>query len=518
MKTARVLYHMAKADFLERVRRYSFLLTLGFAGLLASGVYRGDIVLILGKYRGAPNSAWFGAFLAIVATTFLSIVGFYIVKNSIERDEQTHVGRILAATPLSRFAYTGGKTISNFVVLASMVVVLGVGAALLQHAQGSETIEWWQLVSPFLLIALPAMATVAALAVLAETIPGLRGGLGNVVYFFFWNALVLTAFIGSAVDFTGLGLYMRSMGDVLRQIDPSYTNSFTLQIGPDKTITQEFQYNGLHWSGVMVMQRLLWVAIAFAIASAAATLFHRFDPAKESQKGKKDEDAVPDAVSQTRAESVPTNWVHLTPLAGAGTVSGSLTALVKAELRLMMKGVSKWWYLVALALWIVSIATPLRVSRNLLAVIWIWPLLLWSKMATRETLHQTSALIFSSVQSLARQFPAMWLAGVMVALVTGSGVALRLLMAADAPGFAAWLAGALFIPTLALALGAWSGTSKTFEAIYTAWWYTGPGNHIPFIDFMGTTARSSQPLPYFLLAATLLLIAFAGRRVKMAYA
>lgn len=518
MKTARVLYHMAKADFLERVRRYSFLLTLGFAGLLASGVYRGDIVLILGKYRGAPNSAWFGAFLAIVATTFLSIVGFYIVKNSIERDEQTHVGRILAATPLSRFAYTGGKTISNFVVLASMVVVLGVGAALLQQAQGRETIEWWQLVSPFLLIALPAMATVAALAVLAETIPGLRGGLGNVVYFFFWNALVLTAFIGSALDFTGLGLYMRSMGDVLRQIDPSYTNSFTLQIGPDKTITQEFQYNGLHWSGVMVMQRLLWVAIAFAIASAAATLFHRFDPAKESQKGKKDEVAVPDAVSQTRAETVPTNWVHLTPLAGAGTVSGSLTALVKAELRLMMKGVSKWWYLVALALWIVSIATPLGVSRSLLAVIWIWPLLLWSKMATRETLHQTSALIFSSAQSLARQFPAMWLAGVMVALVTGSGVALRLLMAADAPGFAAWLAGALFIPTLALALGAWSGTSKTFEAIYTAWWYTGPGNHIPFIDFMGTTARSSHPLPYFLLAATLLLIAFAGRRVKMAYA
>jgi hypothetical protein len=518
MNPARVLYHMAKADFLERVRRYSFLLTLGFAGLLASGVYRGDIVLILGKYRGAPNSAWFGAFLAIVATTFLSIVGFYIVKNSIERDEQTHVGRILAATPLGRFAYTGGKTISNFVVLASMVVVLGVGAALLQRVQGREAIEWWKLISPFLLIALPAMATVAALAVLAETIPGLRGGLGNVAYFFFWNVLVLTAFTRPALDFTGLGLYMGSMRDVLRQIDPSYTNSFALHIGPDKTITREFQYNGLHWSGVVVMERLLWVAIAFAIASAAAKLFHRFDPAKESQKRKKDEVAVSDAVSQTRAETVPTNQLHLTPLAGAATGSGSLTALVKAELRLMMKGVSKWWYLVALALWIVSIATPLVVSRNMLAAIWIWPLLLWSKMATRESLHQTSALIFSSARSLERQFPAMWLAGVMVALVTGSGVALRLLMAADASGLAAWLAGALFIPTLALALGAWSGTSKAFEAIYTAWWYAGPGNHIPFIDFMGTTARSSQPLPYFLLSATLLLIAFAGRRVKMAYA
>jgi hypothetical protein len=46
----------------------------------------------------------------------------------------------------------------------------------------------------------------------------------------------------------------------------------------------------------------------------------------------------------------------------------------------------------------------------------------------------------------------------------------------------------------------------------------GPGNHIPFIDFMGTTARSSRPLVYFPLTAALLLIAFAGRRLRMAYA
>ena len=29
MKPARVIYHLARADFLERVRRYSFLIMLG---------------------------------------------------------------------------------------------------------------------------------------------------------------------------------------------------------------------------------------------------------------------------------------------------------------------------------------------------------------------------------------------------------------------------------------------------------------------------------------------------------
>jgi hypothetical protein len=110
------------------------------------------------------------------------------------------------------------------------------------------------------------------------------------------------------------------------------------------------------------------------------------------------------------------------------------------------------------------------------------------------------------------------MAGVIVALVTGSGVAVRLLLAADLHGFAAWLAGALFIPTLALALGAWSGTSKTFEALFTCWWYVGPANHIPGIDFMGTTASSARPELYFLLTVVLLLVSFAGRRARLAYA
>ena len=34
MKSSRVIYHLARADFLERVRRYSFLVMLGLAALL----------------------------------------------------------------------------------------------------------------------------------------------------------------------------------------------------------------------------------------------------------------------------------------------------------------------------------------------------------------------------------------------------------------------------------------------------------------------------------------------------
>ena len=91
-------------------------------------------------------------------------------------------------------------------------------------------------------------------------------------------------------------------------------------------------------------------------------------------------------------------------------------------------------------------------------------------------------------------------------------------MAADWYSFAAWLAGAFFIPSLALALGIWSGGSKTFEALYITWWYAGPAHQIPGIDFMGTTHASSSPALYTVVAGLLVAAAYWRRRQSLGYA
>ncbi|MGB0050080.1 MAG: hypothetical protein WBP70_21715, partial [Terriglobales bacterium] len=121
-------------------------------------------------------------------------------------------------------------------------------------------------------------------------------------------------------------------------------------------------------------------------------------------------------------------------------------------------------------------------------------------------------------RTLQRQLPAVWVAGFIVALLTGGGYALRLLANADWPLLVAWFAGALFIPSFALALGVWSGTSKPFEAIYTVWWYLGPLNHAPGFDFIGSASATSWPVSYIVLSAVLVSAAYFGRRVRMAYA
>ena len=188
MNSPRILYQLARADFLERVRRYSFLLTLVFAMYLGYATATGRITLRLGDYRGVYTSAWIGVLVSVVTTCFVSLVGFYIVKNSIDRDRQTRVGQILASTPLSKAEYLVGKLLSNFAVLALMVIVLAFAAVAMQIFHGEDSrFDLWAMLSPFLLLALPAMALTAAIAVLFESVSFLSGGFGNVVWFFMWS-------------------------------------------------------------------------------------------------------------------------------------------------------------------------------------------------------------------------------------------------------------------------------------------------------------------------------------------
>src|SRR5512141_1551651 len=172
MRSARVIYHLARADFLERVRRYSFLVMLGLAALLGYQTAVGNVRLQLGDYRGEFNSAWVGGMMSIIATFFIGWFGFYLVKGSVARDRETGVGQIMATTPMSRPAYMLGKWISNFAVLMAMVLILMIIGLIIQLISGeSSQLDLGVYLAPFLYIVMPLMALVASVAVLFEVIP-----------------------------------------------------------------------------------------------------------------------------------------------------------------------------------------------------------------------------------------------------------------------------------------------------------------------------------------------------------
>jgi len=526
MKRLRILGQLIRADFLERARRYSFFITLGVMLYVGySGVppaESGMLTVDLGDVRGVYNSAWIGSMIALLSSMLLSLPGFYLVKNGIARDRETGVGQIIATTPLRKPLYTLGKMVSNFIFLVVIIAVVAFAAGATQFIRGEALrLEVWGLVAPFLFVTLPMMALVAAVAVLFETIPFLRGGFGNIAYFAFWIGTIIVSLSGATFssqgvieqpinDLFGTTVIGASMGQAAHAAFPDRNLDFGVGYTPARGPIQTFHWEGVAWTSDVILGRLLWVGVALGIALLAALFFDRFDPARSKPKPLRRNGIVTRMLAPFRSLRFPRlnlrRFVALPrlPLPPFGRV-------LLAELRLTLKGLRWWWYLVALGLIVAGLRpSDAEAQQGLLLAAWIWPALVWSKLGAREKQHHTGAMVFSAPHPLRRQFPATWLAGVIVTALTGSGVGVSLLLAGEWSHLLAWGMAALFIPTLALTLGIWSG-SKFFEALYVAWWYIGPVSGLAAFDFMGVTQEAiARGMPLVYLGATALLLGLAA--------
>ncbi|MFD0584027.1 ABC transporter permease [Dactylosporangium darangshiense] len=270
----RALWGLALADFRERVRRPAYLLMLISAiglGLLAvPPVGSHWSVLVIGGFRGRYTSGYVGLVTALTSALWLTLVGFYLVRDAVARDERTGVGQLLAASPLRTPVYLAGKLLSNAMVLGSMTVVLAATALALQLLRGeSRAVDPVALALPFVLVALPMLVLTGALAVFFEATPLLRGGLGNVLWFFVWMVVA----IGGQSTHAPLG------GIGLQPVDLPSGASRDVGLGlmyvddPLRT----FEHPGLRLDAGFLAGRLALTAVAVAIALLPALWFHRFD-------------------------------------------------------------------------------------------------------------------------------------------------------------------------------------------------------------------------------------------------
>jgi hypothetical protein len=543
MKTVYMLTQMVRADLLERTRRHSFLITLGLMICLAYAYVpartAGYITLSVAGARGVYNAAWVGSLVAILTALLMPLVGFYLVKNAIARDIATGVGQIIATTPLRRLLYTVGKWLSNLTVLVVMVGVTAVATTVLQFALGEDRrLDLVALWSPMVWMVLPTLALVAALALLFETIGWLRGGLGNVIYFFLATALIMGSFLPVMMsvgdlnvappflDVLGIG---RPLAAMLQDTSTAFPtlDAGNNSIGPIPTAVagplQTFVWAGMAWTLPIIGARLGWVGVGFGIALLAALCFNRFDPSHERRRRMQNEELKIENKPPTEQKSFPAS-VRLTPLrarsAQFSIFNSQFAWVLLAEVRLLLSDLRWWWYGVLAAFILAGLFVPTDVARQyILPATWLWPILAWSALGAREAQHHTTQLVFSAAHPLGRQLPAAWLAGVLVAALAGSGVAINLLQTGDSLGVLAWSVAAVFIPTLALALATWSGSGKLFEVIYMVLWYFGPLQQIvPQFDFMGVSdsARAAgMPLVYLVVTVALLGIAIVGRRRRL---
>jgi len=452
------------------------------------------------------SAAYVGFALAILSGVVLAMGGFYLVAGSVRRDRERGLGAILAATPLSKAAYLGGKFAAHFAYLL-VLDVLALGAGVVAFAwYGTGAFTPVSFAVPYLLLTVPAMAACAALAVLFDVTPGLRSRGGLVVWFWvFLLGLVMLPMQLAGVDtdapsrdttktmsrpvFDPAGLATAEWL-VRRTIPADATGVSTGHIVRDQPIER------VPWPGVavtpgLVAMRALNFLIALLPLLPAIALFDRFDPARSRRTVRKAgflarlagrfwsraSVIAPESLPPPRPASA------LTPV----LPRPSAKAAIVAEARLVWESASfvKWPLAVAAML---AGLLPGNLAQGAFLLLLV-PVI--SETAARERLAGTGALVFS--QPGVPRSPVLWKTAAvgLVVLALGAPLTVKCLLVSPIRGLAC-LGGLAAISVLSVAMGSLSGGGKLFTGLYLVVWYLGLSN-LAAADI--TSALSARPEP-----------------------
>jgi ABC-type transport system involved in multi-copper enzyme maturation permease subunit len=513
------IYHIAKADFLERVRSYYFLIALGicifmiysFVPPLDAG-YR---IISLGNYRGFYNSAWIGGMVAM-CVPFFALVSFYVVNYSVKRDIDTGVGQIIATTRITRLQYLTGKLFSNFSVLLLIVLLIAIMTILMFFIRGETSqLEIGKLILPLFIFLVPAMFMIAALALFFDSMTILSRGAINIFYFFLWILLISSSVWSYPIDTFGMNAGMRELKHAISAVHPDWSGGFGMGInisGP-QTGKKVFIWEGFIWSSPIILSRIYWMSAAFGLVLLASLGFKRFDTSRIRERkqrnswSSRNNPVIPDEYSS----SSKIGYRDLPP----AEAKFSYLNLVRAELRLMLKGNATIWMVITSVLFIVSIFTSMDFSHKIvLPLLWFFQILILSNLGSREITHRCQEYIFSIAFPLRRQLSATMLSAAILMITLAIPVLMRVIITGNIYGAYAIVVGAIFIPAIAITSGILTGGSKVFEVIFTIMVYC-ILNAIPLFDFVGAIKGSRElGIAHYLMVITLLLliVAFSARK------
>lgn len=501
------LWSLAVARFRDRARRPAYKVTLLAAVALSylavpAADARWTVVDAAGA-RGIYDSGYVGVVTALASALWLTLGGFFVVRNALARDRSTRVGETVAASPLSTPRYLVSVFVSNVLVLASMALVVLGTAVVLQLARGeSSVVDPLAFVTPLLVLALPLLTLTAAAAVLFEATPLLRSGAGNVLWVLVATVIAIGGQSPSApLGGLGGGQVFDSFRDAQRSqgLDPG-DGEFSLGLTYVDEPLATFVWDGFHASGAFIVTRALVIALALGIALLPTLWFARFDPARGAPRRRaralRDGRDVEPQLATTGPSS--DDRVGTAPHGGYGALVAipergrTLARLWSAELRILLAGTRWWWWGVLIATALIAVALPEEQRSLRILLVAVWPVTIWSRLGSQRVAHGTEELLASHPWPQRRVW-AEWGAGFGVTVLVVSAPAVRSLLEADLGTVASLGAAAVFIPSLALALGTLGRSHLPFQALYALLWYLS-ANGVGALDVLGAVREGGQPV------------------------
>lgn len=496
---------IAGADAAERMRRFSFLLTvvatLYVGYLFTPDTHASYATIVIDRHRGLYNSAYLGAATAVLIGCFLSLFGFFLVRGSVERDVELDVSGMVTASPVHRMTFLFGKYLSNLTLLGTVAGITYVAAIIMQLLRGEDRhIDLLAFTLPFLAVSIPGMAVIAAISIVFDIVRPLRGVFGGFVFVAaIWSpCLLIFPMQGiEKVDHMVWSDSQANAGVVFTLRDAAHTEypairKTEIQIGGGeipKGGLAIYTFPGIPWTPAFLEQRFLWLLASLGLVGLISPFFDRF---------------ARDAGVARRAPL----FIDL------ARIIPNLPGLrvFRAEFALLANGASIWWTIGAIGIAVACGVSPIgNVTDYLLPLALIWPLERISALGSREARWNTGDIL-ATTRGYAQTQLVQVAAGTLLGALICAGYLARLLVTGHPASALACVLVIAATAAIALVLGTIGGSSRPFEALYLFVWYIGPINHGPVLDFVGPML--TNPLLLASIATMLIIAASIGTAVS----
>jgi hypothetical protein len=332
------LQHLAvlRSSFVTSALRYSrswglWLLLLvapiGARFMISDESGKGFVIAVNGQLP-VLTAPVLGVWLGVVVTTTLLPAAYIYLRANINRRQPWQVEEVTAAP---RTAMLLGRFAADAAVLLGALGALTIAGWFLGWLMIADPLNPLATAYTLWLVAAPALIGLAALRILFDALPWLRGALGDLVYFFLW-ILSIVAPIAVANQPSSYAVNLTDFAGFVRPlVGAEPASDAQIAIGGSETSQGRISldvFKGLHSPGY-IAARFTWIGIALLVVVFAGLIYRPHQPLKQrSGKGGRVARwlaAGPPPMANPRAPSAQLQ--HL-PWAG----------LVQAEFRLIGKG------------------------------------------------------------------------------------------------------------------------------------------------------------------------------------
>jgi hypothetical protein len=466
----------------------------------------------VGDYVGFYNSAWFGYVTAMMTSVFLSLVGFYLINDSIKKDIDTKVGQMIATSSVSNFKYLFSKVMSNFLVLFTIVAIVFLMSIVLFFLYNDGySFEIIQFIKPYVIITIPTMFMIAVLGIVFEIIFGKYSTLQNVVFFFLFSALMVIIPKNEAhysLDIFGSKIVINQLENTIKEITNADKN-LDLSIGyvlGNVTKAKKFEFKGINFPWFFILSRFAWVLLGSIIILIVSPFFHRFSVKRKVSQKKR---------SKFTEQSNHHNEINLSELIETTTNYGILP-LLKTELLLLFRKGKKWLWFINILGMSSLIFLPLDAAHQMvLPILWFLQVHRISDITSKEISNKTYLFSFSAYQPIGRILVSKILSCILLMLMISLPILIRLVLIGDIMSALFVSLGIVLLVLFSAILGLLSKGKKLFEILFFLITYANI-NGIVYVDYFGAFKHNSNYLITFIsLILSLAVLVYVTRKKQL---